>query len=108
MRHDLTFEEALERFLELAQKLIDAHYAQSYPTLKPTKLSTMRGKKYIRIVATRDGGEGHRSSWGFINKENGDILKSASWKAPAKHARGNIHDDNPIDNVTPYGPNYLV
>jgi len=24
--------------------------------------------------------------------ENGDVLKSASWRAPAKHARGNIFD----------------
>lgn len=49
------------------------------------------GKKYIKIIS-------NRSVWGFIvatdsdNKfRKGDILKAASWAAPARnHARGNI------------------
>lgn len=48
------------------------------------------GKKYFKVVK---GG----SVWGFIVKEDGgkfkagDILKAASWAAPAKNAaRGNI------------------
>ena len=48
------------------------------------------GKKFIKIIS---GG----SAWGFIVKEDGpkfkrgDILKAASWAAPAQNfARGNI------------------
>jgi hypothetical protein len=31
---------------------------------------------------------------GFIDLTNGDILKADGWKAPAKHARGNIRVGN--------------
>tara|TARA_B110000238_G_scaffold143741_1_gene155038 strand:- start:590 stop:733 length:144 start_codon:yes stop_codon:yes gene_type:complete len=35
----------------------------------------------------------------------GDLLKPASWSAPAKHARGNIL--NGSASYDSYGPNYL-
>ena len=35
----------------------------------------------------------------------GDLLKAATWKAPAKHARGNIIDGTARYGV--YGPEYL-
>jgi len=39
---------------------------------------------------------------------NGDIRKPASWKAPAKHARGNITDEKEgMGWMGPYGPAYL-
>jgi hypothetical protein len=37
--------------------------------------------------------------------KKGDLLKPASWKAPAKHSRGNIFDGT--DKWTFYGPDYL-
>lgn len=38
----------------------------------------------------------------------GDILKPASWKTPAKHARGNIFDGEwGINSVGVHGPAYL-
>lgn len=38
----------------------------------------------------------------------GDILKPASYKAPAKHARGNLFAaDGGIECVNHYGPEYL-
>ena len=36
----------------------------------------------------------------------GDVFKSASWNSAAKHARGNIFDDNQ-DYFEWTGPNYL-
>lgn len=47
------------------------------------------GKRYARIVNRYAKGEGG-SVYCFIDLTNGDILKAASWKAPAKGARGNI------------------
>ena len=51
------------------------------------------GKKYYKVI-------GHRSVHGFIVKQDdakfrkGDILKAASWAAPATNfARGNILED---------------
>ena len=66
------------------------------------------GNKFIRIW--------HGTScWGFISRvdgdlkgspiKKGDLLKPASWKAPAKHARGNIIDGTARYGV--YGPEYI-
>jgi hypothetical protein len=44
----------------------------------------------------------------FVDKSNGDVLKAASWKAPAKHARGNIYAaDFGKSAISAYGANYL-
>jgi hypothetical protein len=66
------------------------------------------GQKYIRLwVGT--------GCWGFISRvdgmlkgapiKKGDLLKPATWKAPAKHSRGNIIDGTAKYGV--YGPSYL-
>jgi len=66
------------------------------------------GNKYIRLwVGT--------GCWGFISRvdgdlkgapiKKGDLLKPATWKAPAKHARGNIIDGTA--KWGEYGPSYL-
>lgn len=81
------------------------------------ELEEQPGKRYIRIVkGTAIAGTGtqlaHKDlSWSaycFIDKTNGNVLKAAGWKAPAKHARGNIFDSsNGVDAVTAYGARYL-
>lgn len=66
------------------------------------------GSKYIRLW--------HGTScWGFISRvdgdlkgapiKKGDLLKAATWKAPAKHARGNIIDGTA--QWGEYGPSYI-
>lgn len=69
-------------------------------------LSYSEGKKYVKIV--KEG-----SVWGFIVKNDegkfraGDILKAASWAAPARnHARGNILEQN-FEWVQWTGPAYM-
>lgn len=48
----------------------------------------MPGSKFLRVVTYHDGGG--RSAHSFIDAQ-GNIWKSASWKAPAKNfIRGNI------------------
>ena len=72
-------------------------------------LSYKEGKKYIKVIKEM----GHsRSVWGFIVKEDGpkfrkgDILKAASWQAPALNSpRGNILDGGYTIRWT--GPLYL-
>lgn len=65
-----------------------------------------KGRKYIKVIAGS-------SVWGFIMKEDdkkfkaGDILKAASWSAPARNAaRGNVFADKYVVQWT--GPLYLV
>lgn len=59
------------------------------------------GSKYVKVVC----GTG---VFCFVDKTNGNVLKHANWKAPAKHARGNILDaQNGLSWIGPFGPAYL-
>lgn len=94
------FKEALDKFMEGAQAKVSANMAQ-YPNLSVPELTATKGRRYIRVVK-------ESSVYCFVDKTNGDVLKAAGWKAPAKHARGNIfNEDNGVDAVGPYGANYL-
>jgi len=78
----------------------------SYKPYEPLRVD--KGRKYIRLW---DG----TSAWGFISMfegeykgvpiKEGDLLKPANWKSPAKHSRGNIFDGT--DKWEYYGPKYL-
>lgn len=69
-------------------------------------VGAIEGRKYVKITRTRDGE--HSSVFCFIDKTNGNVLKAASWKSPAKHARGNIYSDrNGMEGVSAYGAHYL-
>lgn len=96
------FGTTLTRWLELVQAMVTQDFVRqfpNYPEDPPILSIDPNGKKYVRIV--RKG-----SAYCFIDKTNGDILKAASWKAPAKGARGNIYAADPLAGVTPYGAVY--
>lgn len=100
------FDSALAAFIEAAQKMINGHHVQAGNVGTPPVLETdPRGVKYVRVVRKETFGAG-RSVYCFVEKSTGDILKAASWKAPALGVRGNIYADNPIAGVTPYGAVY--
>jgi len=91
------FHEMSLRFLAAAQEKCDKQYRafctnpEFAETHKPV-LSLEIGQRYARIVSTSPGS---RSAFGFLDRTNGDVLKSSSWKAPAKNfARGNVFDPN--------------
>jgi hypothetical protein len=59
------------------------------------------GARYVRI--SRDN-----SAHAFIDRTNGDVLMPATWRSPAKHARGNIFDaTNGMKNMKWTGPAYM-
>ena len=62
------------------------------------------GKKYFKVVMKNGL---HGSVHAFVNKQNGDVYKPASWKAPVKDARYNILDDvsreHCFTSVDPFG-----
>ena len=73
-------------------------------------LHVEEGRKYLKIVKQMGSQE---IVWGFIVKKDdkkfraGDILKAASWAAPARNqARGNILDGD-FSWVRWTGPEYL-
>lgn len=86
---------------KMGQDYIDERVAEF-----ESKLSVKSGSKYIKIISDS-------SVWGFIVKgdndkkfSKGDILKAASWAAPARNkARGNIMLG--IYAISWTGPNYL-
>ena len=86
--------EQLDEFLPMAQVAVDASYDQFTHGKGHNGpiLSIEKGRRYARIVANDSHKNGtSRSVWGFIDMTNGDLLKAAGWKAPAKNfARGNI------------------
>jgi len=76
-------------------------------TYDPSKTFSVNfGRKYAKITS-RDANGAGGGVWGFVEIESGNLLKAASWSAPAKHARGNIADASYGNNYTWTGPNYL-
>lgn len=83
------------------EKLYIDYMASNFPMLPVEEFKYDVGSRYVKI---HKGG----SVFSFIDTKNGDVLKPASWRAPAKHARGNIFDDhNGMKYISSYGPAYL-
>ena len=107
-KNGLSFDEAMDNLLVK----IDEDYQNwggsgGHRTLD---LKLKSGSKFIKVI------EGNRV-WGFIAKVDGvhkglpmlkgDILKAATWRAPAKHSRGSIFDKDMHKSFSWTGPNYL-
>jgi hypothetical protein len=109
--------------MDMEQALNDLHRAivDDYAAINPSRTDRDRvvffaenlkfeeGRKYIKV--TKKISENQTHVWGFIMKDDdqkfkkGDILKAASWAAPARNkARGNIFEDYKIRWT---GPHYL-
>ena len=105
-KNGLSFDEAMDSLLLNIQVAYD-NWSNNGKTLD---LSLKPGRKFIKVV------EG-TSVWGFIAKADGvhkglpmlkgDILKAATWRAPAKHSRGSIFDKEMHKSFSWTGPNYL-
>lgn len=78
------------------------------------------GHRFIKVYSTETvNGHTKESIYCFVavcdfstkflgNVKKGDVMKPASYKAPAKHARGNVYDEfNGLKTCDSYGPGYL-
>lgn len=100
----------IELFIERLNKMLEAHQKVAFPSLASCRVAAVPGKRYIKIATLSDTKEygPYRSVYCFIDASNGDLLKSASWSAPAKHARGTIHTPTSgVEFLGPYGAKYL-
>jgi len=78
------------------------HYSEYIP------LKIKKGSKFMKIMDSNH-------VWAFVSMfdgfhmgvpvKRGDLMKPASWRAPAKHSRGNIFEGT--DKWSEYGPTYL-
>jgi hypothetical protein len=101
------FEEALEDFRATAEGILRDHFARNDFTFAvPTIEIATGGRKYIKLIrgendpVTGEPRPHNRSVHSFVEVATGDIFKAASFKAPAKHARGNIYRGNGADALT--------
>jgi hypothetical protein len=97
-----------ERLLGYVAAVIElvAENDKHFSNLDPSTISYEVGGRYVKIIRHSHGGS--HSVHSFVDKSNGDVLKAASWKAPAKHARGNIYAvDFGKSAISAYGANYL-
>ena len=106
-KNGLSFDEAMDNLFVKIQE----DYAKLNMTHRTSlDLELRPGRKFIKVV------EGSRV-WGFVAKVDGthkgvpmlkgDILKAATWSAPAKHSRGSIFDKEMHKSFSWTGPNYL-
>ena len=83
------------------------HFAENYNNLTPPVYTMDIGRRYIRIVENGTGNSTSKNVHSFIDSTNGDVLKAASWKAPAKHPRGNVFSEkNGAEGRSVWGANY--
>lgn len=88
--------QAIENYVNILQAEHDKYHAKMFPNLHTTYnghyyvFSIDYGQKFAKINYTVDGGKGQKSVHCFVEIATGNIYKAATWKAPAKHVRGNI------------------
>ena len=103
------FQARLDEWVATLQKQMDDYYREKFPSLEREILVQDPGRKYVRIWKRRESEDTSRgSAFAFIDTTNGNILRPATYKAPAKHARGNLFDASKgLGQVGVYGPNYM-
>lgn len=114
------FNSAINDFLDYCDKMRELWYNKLSPSKDSKwfhKIFVVNGSKYVKLVSAADIFEKYKqvkdsdfhskSAWAFIDKSNGDILKPASFSAPAKHTRANIYKKETWGNVGVFGPAYL-
>ena len=101
-----TYEDMRDSFLVECQSIVTEHM-KSFGW--ECTLSIAKGRRYDKIVKSdmHRPDDPRHSVYGFIDKTNGNILKAESWRKPAKHARGNIWENDRMQFVGVYGPYYM-
>lgn len=93
---------AFQNFFEMLVSIRHADFRKSFPTLEQDTFSIQTGRRYIKINLHSSNGQTFVHA--FVDRTNGDVLKPATFKAPAKHARGNIFaEDNGRSAITAQG-----
>ena len=103
----IAVQERLNLYVEMLQGKMNAYYEMmNFTHSSPDDITVDFGNKYARVVHQKGV---QRSVHTFVNMINGDILKSAGWKAPAPNGvRGNFfEDDFGASRVNEYGASYL-
>lgn len=77
----------------LTDRLNNYKTRNGYTYFDKYEVETELGNKFLRVYAVEVGNQRsntNRRIVAFVNRDDGNIFKPATYKAPAKHARGNI------------------
>lgn len=102
-KYDYNF--ALQKLVKYITKL-NKDYDSSFQYNQFNMITYKVGPKYTKIFVNDKHDKGR--IWGFVDKNTGDIFRAATYKAPAKIARGNIFDEKTWKKFTNFGPQYLI
>jgi hypothetical protein len=97
-----------EIWLENVNTELETEWNNNFTHKAWTPILPNKGSKFIKMM--------HGTTvWGFVSMvdgehlgapiKKGDLMKPASWRAAAKHSRGNIFDGTAKYGM--YGPKYL-
>lgn len=86
-------DEQVSNVLHYSEMLCEALTQDFYKkgSIQDYKFFIESGRKYHKIVMSANGS---KSVHAFVDKNSGAVYKPASFKAPAKHIRFNLLDDN--------------
>ena len=93
-----TFEQALARFIEVAQEKVTAQD-------RDEKVLMTVSTSYVRVFTERKDDAWSRCAFCFVEVKTGNVLKAAGWKAPEKkNPRSNIYSpDHGASGISAYG-----
>lgn len=102
----------VDEYVKLVQKLNDEYWKEMrFIHAQSPLIITEEGTRYVKVLCqdrSLEGRLGSRHVHTFIDKTNGDVLKAATFKAPAKNGvRGNLFNENIKDVINHYGAKYL-
>lgn len=101
-------DEQLETFRKMCEGISQDYMREHFPRLPLPIIETHKGSRYAKLVRKDSADARYGSVHCFVDLTNGDVLKAATFKAPAKHARGNLNDaDGGRSAMNQYGANYL-
>ena len=105
--HNPAVAAAIETFVAGCQAIVDrSQSVPGFPEGLKRTLAVQQGPRYARVMNVERGKVA--SVYAFVDMATGDVLKPANFRAPAKHARGNVLDaSNGLQHMGEYGPAYL-
>lgn len=101
---DHSIEDGVRKYEEVINKQYQSGRFAKLHKERQSKVVARKASKYYRVENNEMGKAG--SIHAFIEISTGDIFKPASFKAPAKGARGNVTDQRYLDYVAKYPDAY--
>jgi len=108
---ELEIEHAFEMLVPKLQNLLTEHFNKNYQNLTVPRLEVQKGRKYWKLISSDKSSFGNsRSVYGFVRREDGAILRAATWSAPELRVknpvRGYVTDEDCLQWFGPAGVRY--